>query len=75
MHQLIIKPSAELDAMNAANWYNNRLDGLSGEFLFALEAKINEIRRNPKQYVIIYEKYPKGFNCAFPLWCIFYHRK
>jgi toxin ParE1/3/4 len=53
MYRLIIKPSAEMDAMDAANWYNHKVDGLGNEFLLALEAKINSIRRNPHQFAII----------------------
>lgn len=36
MHQLIVKPFAELDAMDAANWYNQKRDGLGNDFLLAL---------------------------------------
>jgi hypothetical protein len=43
MHKLVIKPFAELDATDAANWYNRKRDGLGNEFLLALEAKINAI--------------------------------
>jgi hypothetical protein len=41
MNKLFVKPNAEADAMDAANWYNLKRDGLGNEFLLALEAKIN----------------------------------
>jgi toxin ParE1/3/4 len=50
MHRLIIKPFAELDALEAANWYNCKREGLGNEFLLALDARINVIRRNPKYF-------------------------
>ncbi len=40
MHKLIIKTFAELDATDAANWYNAVRDGLGDDFLLALDAKI-----------------------------------
>ncbi|MDP2334885.1 MAG: type II toxin-antitoxin system RelE/ParE family toxin [Bacteroidota bacterium] len=66
MHQLIIKPSAELDAMNAANWYNSRRDGLGNEFLLALEAKFYTLRRNPLQYLCIYKNIRRALTERFP---------
>ncbi len=50
MYKLIIKPFAELDAIEAANWYNDKREGLGDEFLLVLDAKINAILRNPKQF-------------------------
>jgi len=66
MYRLIIKPSAELDAMNAANWYNHRRDGLGNEFLLALEAKINAIKRNPHQFNLIYKNIRRALTERFP---------
>jgi len=71
MHQLIIKPAAELDALDAANWYNERRDGLGNEFLLALEAKINGIRRNPQQYSIIYKNIRRALTERFPFGVFF----
>jgi len=66
MYKLIIKPSAELDAMDAANWYNQRLDGLGNEYLLALETKINAIRRNPQQFTVIYKNIRRALTERFP---------
>lgn len=48
MYKLIIKLLAEDDAKDAANWYNEKRDGLENEFLLTLEAALNAIQRNPK---------------------------
>ena len=56
MYKLIIKPFAEEDARHAANWYNERREGLGNEFLFALEAALNAIQRNPNQYQVAYKE-------------------
>ena len=71
MYKLIIKPTAELDALNAANWYNDKLDGLGNEFLLALDAKINAIQRNPNQFYLIYKSIRRALTERFP-YGIFY---
>jgi plasmid stabilization system protein ParE len=71
MYRLIIKPSAEMDALDAANWYNLRLDGLGNEFLLALEAKINAIGRNPLQFTVIYKNIRRALTERFPFGIFF----
>jgi len=66
MHKLVINPFAELDATDAANWYNRKRDGLGNEFLLALEAKINAIRRNPEQFKVEYKGIRRAFTERFP---------
>jgi hypothetical protein len=66
MYKLFIKPFAELNATDAANWYNLKLEGLGNEFLLALEAKINTIRRNPKQFKIVYKNIRRALMERFP---------
>jgi len=63
---LIIKPLAELDAKNAANWYNVQRGGLGDEFLLALEAKINAIQRNPKQFQVVHRGIRRALTDRFP---------
>lgn len=50
MYILVVKPSAEKDALEAANWYNEKVVGLGNEFLMALDAKINAIQRSPNHF-------------------------
>ena len=66
MHKLIIKPFAELDALNAANWYNDKREGLGDEFLLALEAKLNAIQRNPNQFQVVHNKIHRALTNRFP---------
>lgn len=66
MHRLIIKPSAVLDATEAANWYNDKREGLGSEFLLALDAKINAIRRNPKLFQVVYKNIQRALTERFP---------
>jgi toxin ParE1/3/4 len=71
MFKLIIKPFAESDASNAANWYNDQRDGLGEEFLLTLDAKISAIQRNPNQFQIIYKGIRRALTERFP-YGIFY---
>lgn len=66
MHRLIIKPFAELDATEAANWYNDKRDGLGNEFLLALDAKLNAIRRNPSHFQVVYKNIQRALTERFP---------
>ncbi len=66
MYKLIVKPLAESDAIDVSKWYNKRRDGLGGEFLLALDAKINEIQRNPNNHQTIYKKTRRALTDRFP---------
>ena len=66
MFRLELKPLAEIDVAEAAIWYNIQREGLGEEFLLALEAKFNEIQRNPYQFKIIYKNVRRAFPNRFP---------
>ena len=71
MHKIIVKPLAESDTEEAANWYNDKVEGFGNEFLLALDAKLNAIRRNPNQFQIIYKQVRRAIIERFP-YAIFY---
>jgi len=66
MYKLIIKPLAEEDAKDAANWYNEKREGLGSDFLLALEAALNAIQRNPNQYQVVYKELKRALTVRFP---------
>ena len=66
MYKLIIKPFAEEDAKDAANWYNEKREGLGSDFLLALEAALNAIQRNPNQYQVVYKELKRALTVRFP---------
>ena len=66
MYSLIVKPFAEEDAVKAAIWYNEKSDGLGNEFLLALDAKINEIQRNPNHFQVVYKNIRRALTSGFP---------
>jgi toxin ParE1/3/4 len=71
MHKLIIKPFPELDATDAANWYNEKREGLGNEFVLALDAKINAIQRNPSNFQVIYKNILRALTERFPFGIFF----
>ncbi len=71
MHRLIIKPFAELDAFEAANWYNDKREDLGNEFLLALDAKINAIQRNPSLFQLVIKNIHRGLIERFPYGILF----
>lgn len=66
MYKLIIKPFAEEDAKEAANWYNEKRDGLGNEFLLALEASFTSLQRNPNHYQVVYKGLQRALIVRFP---------
>jgi toxin ParE1/3/4 len=60
---------AELDATDAAIWYNKKQDGLGNEFILALEASLNAINRNPLQYATVHKNIKRALTRGFPLEC------
>ena len=66
MYKLIVKPSAEEDAVKTVSWYNNKSEGLGSEFLLALDAKINAIQRNPNHFQVVYKNIRRALTSRFP---------
>jgi len=66
MHKIIIKPFAEIDATEAAKWYNDKREGLGNEFLLVLDAKMNAILRNPTLFQVVYKNIHRALTDRFP---------
>ena len=45
-----LHPKARVELRSAALWYEERVDGLGGEFLSAVDAAFHRIRRNPELF-------------------------
>ncbi len=69
--KLIVKPFAEIDVSEATLWYNEKFDGLGGEFLLSIDAKINAIQRSPKQFPTKHKNIRRALTDRFP-YGIFY---
>ena len=69
--ELIIAPEAEQDLAEAYGWYEARRIGLGEEFMRAVDACIEAIRRTPNMHVLVHEHYRRGWVRRFP-YAVFY---
>lgn len=69
--ELIIRPEAEADALQAFRWYNEQLPGLGQEFLAELESAIESIRANPEACRKLNREYRRVLTRRFP-YAVFY---
>lgn len=51
--RLVLRPEAEWEISEAADWYGRRRPGLGAEFLDAVDACISVVRRNPQSYPVV----------------------
>ena len=54
-YNLIVKPEAELDMLEAAKWYEDKQENLGSRFLEEAEEKLYLITQNPLHYQIRYK--------------------
>jgi plasmid stabilization system protein ParE len=64
--KLVVAPDAELDITEAYIWCETRRVGLGEEFLSALDACIERIRRQPLIYPVVHEAYRRALIRRFP---------
>jgi plasmid stabilization system protein ParE len=63
---LILAPEIEEDIAAAYGWYEARRPGLGEDFLSALEACLESIRRHPEMYALTHETYRRALLRRFP---------
>jgi len=66
MNLVIISTEAESDLTQAYLWYEKQVEGLGGEFLFCVDACIQNIARSPKIYQKVRKNIRRAFICRFP---------
>jgi len=64
--ELVVAPEAELDLIEAYVWYESRRVGLGEEFLSAVDASMESIRRQPAIYARVHEEYRRALIRRFP---------
>jgi len=65
-YELIIRARAEQHTIKTFRWYEEKRTGLGEEFLIAVEACLDKIKRNPYLYQKRYKKVRIGFVKRFP---------
>ncbi len=66
MRQLLIRPEAEAEIVQAHNWFKLQAEGLSSEFLRAIDACLATIEREPLAYPIVYKQVRRALVRKFP---------
>lgn len=64
--EIIIRPEAESDLLDAHKWYEDRSKGLGSDFLRSIEATIASIKRYPKMYPQVYKNVRRALIRRFP---------
>ena len=65
-HKVIIKPGAELDIIEAVEWYEEGKVGLSLDFLEQLDKELDRISKNPEHFQKRYRDIKIVFTKRFP---------
>lgn len=63
---LIVRPEAEVDIVQAFEWYEARVAGPGSEFLLVLDATLNSILRNHLLYPEIHKTVRRALTRRFP---------
>ena len=69
--ELIIRPEAEADALEAFRWYDEQLPGLGQEFLAEIDRALESIQAYPEANRKLYREYRRSLIRRFP-YSIFY---
>lgn len=64
--ELIISPEAEAEMGEAFDWYEEQLPGLGSDFLLNVDAALQTILRNPKQFPCVYKHLRQTLIRRFP---------
>ena len=64
--QLIIRPEAEADVLEAFQWYDEQIPGLGQEFLLELERALESIQNNPEANLRIHRDFRRVLTRRFP---------
>ena len=66
MPPLVVRPEAELDALEAASWYQGERSGLGPEFLDELRATLSRIEEGPSRFPVVFREVRRAISTDFP---------
>jgi plasmid stabilization system protein ParE len=69
--ELIIRPEAEADALEAYRWYSDQLHGLGEEFLAEIDRALETIRAHPEATRKLHREFRRVLTRRFP-YAVFY---
>ncbi len=71
MRLLDVRPEAELDALEAASWYDGEREGLGTEFLGELRATFARIEDGPERFPLVFLECRRAILHRFPFGVFF----
>jgi plasmid stabilization system protein ParE len=71
MPRLTVRPEAELDALDAARWYEGERVDLGTEFLIELRATFSRIEEGPQRFPVVFREIRRAILRRFPFGVFF----
>jgi hypothetical protein len=71
MPGLVVRPEAEIDALEAASWYQGERAGLGTEFLSELRATLSRIEEGPSRFPVVIREVRRAILHRFPFGVFF----
>jgi plasmid stabilization system protein ParE len=71
IYEILIRPEAENDILDASKWYQEQLDGLGLDFLHILNETFQYLTENPHLFPVVYQDVNRVLVRRFPF-AIFY---
>ena len=71
MPRLEVRPEAELDALEAASWYDSEREALGTEFLAELRATFARIEEGPLRFPVVFHAFRRAILHRFPFGVFF----
>jgi plasmid stabilization system protein ParE len=66
VHPVIFTPAARAELIGAHDWYENEATGLDKRFRAAIDAAIEHMSDNPRQFPVVYRSIAAPYSAAFP---------
>ena len=66
MHPVIFTPRARAELIDAQDWYENEAPGLGRRFREAVDAVVQRMSANPRQFPVIYKNLRRALLRRFP---------
>lgn len=71
MPLLAVRPEAEIDALEAASWYDGEREGLGTEFLVELRTTFARIEEGPLRFPLVFREFRRAILHRFPFGVFF----
>ena len=69
--ELVLRPEAEADALEAYRWYSDQIPGLGERLLAEIDHALENIRANPEAFRKVHREFRRVLTRRFP-YAVFY---